>query len=145
MTTECKAEYPHCPKVAVGAVVFNEGRVLLVRRGKAPSKGLWAIPGGSVELGESLQEAAEREILEEAGIVVKAREPVCTFDVIERDDAGRVRFHYVIVDLAADYLDGDLRSGDDALEARWVSPGELETLTVNERTRRLLERQFQFC
>jgi len=126
-------------------VVFNEGRVLLVRRGKAPSKGLWAIPGGSVELGESLQEAAEREILEEAGIVVKAREPVCTFDVIERDDAGRVRFHYVIVDLAADYLDGDLRSGDDALEARWVSPGELETLTVNERTRRLLERQFQFC
>jgi len=84
MTTECKAEYPHCPKVAVGAVVFNEGRVLLVRRGKAPSKGLWAIPGGSVELGESLQEAAEREILEEAGIVVSAREPVCTFDVIER-------------------------------------------------------------
>ena len=130
--------------MAVGAVVFKDNQVLLVRRGKAPSKGLWAIPGGSVDLGETLQAAAEREIFEETGIIIKARQPVCTFDVIGRDDAGRVRFHYVIVDLAADYVGGELRSGDDALEARWISPEDLKDLAVNERTRNLLMQRFDF-
>jgi ADP-ribose pyrophosphatase len=99
--------YPDAPKVAVGAVVFKDERVLLVRRGQPPSKNLWAIPGGSVEIGETLQEAAEREILEETGIKIQAGEPVFTFDVIDRDGTGKIRFHYVIVDLAADYVTGD--------------------------------------
>jgi ADP-ribose pyrophosphatase len=133
--------YPHSPRVAVGAVVWHAERVLLVRRGKAPADGQWAIPGGCVELGESLPQAAEREILEETGIRIAAGEPVYVFDMIERDETGTVRFHYVIVDLAARYLGGRVRAGDDACEARWVSASELKDLNVSPPTRQLLTRQ----
>ena len=137
--------YPEIPKVAVGAVVFKNERVLLVRRGQPPSEDLWAIPGGSVELGETLQEAAEREILEETGIHIRAGEPVLTFDTIDRDRAGRIRFHYVIVDLAADYVSGDLKAGDDAAEARWVSAQEINALPVSAPTLELLNKKFGFA
>lgn len=137
-------EYPDVPRVAVGALVVKDGRVLLVRRGQPPSEGLWAIPGGRVELGESLQEAAEREIMEETGLIIRARRPVYTFDAILRDDAGRVRFHYVIVDLLADYVAGELHAGDDAREARWVAPEELEELPVNQTTLEILRKQAHF-
>lgn len=131
-------EYPDSPRVGVGAVVLREGRVLLVRRGVAPASGLWAIPGGALELGETLREAAEREILEETGITIRAGEPVFTCDVCQRDDDGRVRFHYVIVDLAADYVSGEVLGADDALEARWVAPEEIKNLPATKTTVKLL-------
>lgn len=136
--------YPKYPKVAVGAIVFNEDKVLLVLRGKPPAENLWSIPGGSVELGETLQEATEREIREETGITIRAREPVYTFDVLEKDNKGNVRFHYVIVDLAADYVSGELRPGDDAIDVRWFSAGEVNKLKVSEATRKLLNERFGF-
>jgi len=139
-----KSAYPEHPRVAVGAVVFKEQRVLLVRRGRLPGVNQWAIPGGNVQLGETLQQAAEREVLEETGVTIRARQPVYTFDLVDHDDRGRVRFHYVIVDLAADYLDGDPRPGDDALEARWVPAEGLARLTINARTRALLLNTFNF-
>ena len=137
--------YPDKPNVAVGAVVFKEERVLLVRRGQPPSKDLWAIPGGSVEIGETLQQAAEREILEETGITIRAEEPVFTFDVIDRDRAGKIRFHYVIVDLAAVYVAGDPKAGDDAAEARWVTAREIDELPVSAPTVKLLKGKFGFA
>jgi ADP-ribose pyrophosphatase len=143
-TSKRRSPYPECPQVAVGAVVFKDDQVLLVRRGRPPAEGLWAIPGGSMELGETLQEAAEREILEETGIRIRAGEPVFTFDVVQRDEDGRVRFHYVIVDMQAEYLGGTLCPGDDAAEARWVSADVLENLEASGRTRQLLKRQFGF-
>jgi 8-oxo-dGTP diphosphatase len=136
--------YPRHPRLAVGAIVFRRGRVLLVRRAHPPAQGTWAIPGGSVNLGESLAAAAEREIREETGLRVRAAEPVVTFEVIERDDGGRIRYHYVIVDLAAEYLSGSIHAGDDALEARWVSAGELQRLPVNPTTRRVLKQHYDF-
>jgi ADP-ribose pyrophosphatase len=136
-------EYPDSPRVGVGAVVLREGRVLLVRRGVAPANGLWAIPGGALELGETLREAAEREILEETGITIRAGEPIFTCDLCQRDDDGRVRFHYVIVDLAADYVSGEVQGADDALEARWVAPEEIEHLSATKTTVKLL-RQIGF-
>jgi 8-oxo-dGTP diphosphatase len=138
------SEYPSLPRVAVGAVVFKDHKVLLVRRGKPPAQDLWAIPGGSVEIGETLSAAAEREIFEETGIIIQALKPVYTFDVIERDASGRTRFHYVIIDLIADYVRGDIRAGDDASAVRWVSSEEMASLKVNSKTRQLLKSQFNF-
>lgn len=136
--------YPDRPRVAVGAVVFHDERILLVQRGQPPAEGCWAIPGGSVEIGESLQQAARREILEETGVSIRAREPVFTFDIIEKDADGNVRFHYVVVDVMADYLEGTLRPGGDAADARWVSSGELSRLRVSPATLDLLKKRFHF-
>jgi len=130
--------YPSQPQVAVGAVVIHEGQVLLVRRGHAPAVNQWAIPGGRVELGESLQIAAEREVREETGVRIVAGEVIFVFDVIDRNADGRVRFHYVIVDLEARYLEGRVAAGGDAVEARWVAPHELAGLNVNSATRQFL-------
>ena len=132
------------PIVAVGAVVFKDNRVLLIRRGRPPALNIWAIPGGRVKLGETLQTAAEREILEETGVVIKAGDPIYTFDLLEWDTKGQLRFHYVIVDLVADYQNGCLCAGDDAKEAKWVSQQELELLDVSEETRKLLKDKFCF-
>jgi ADP-ribose pyrophosphatase len=130
MTTN---EYPEQPQVAVGAIVIREGKVLLVKRNQPPGDGLWAIPGGRVNLGESLKQAAEREIKEETGVTIDAREPIYTFEVINEDNSG-IRFHYVIIDLVADYVSGEPCPGDDASEARWVSPDELTRLPVSQST-----------
>jgi ADP-ribose pyrophosphatase len=136
--------YPDTPRVAVGAVVIRHGEVLLIRRAKPPSEDMWAIPGGSVRLGETLREAAERELKEETGVRARAGEAIHTFDVIEKDRDGGVRFHYVIVDFEAEYVDGEPSPNDDAREARWVTPEELASLPVNESTRRLLNTRFKF-
>jgi 8-oxo-dGTP diphosphatase len=130
--------YPDSPRVGVGALVIHEGKVLLVKRGVAPNEGLWAVPGGSLELGESLKEGAERETLEETGVVVRAETPVYAFDYVERDDAGGIRFHFVIIDLKAAYISGQPLGKDDALEARWVGKEDMNTLPVGENTVKLL-------
>lgn len=133
-----RREYPESPVVGVGAVVIKEGKVLLVKRGIEPNKGLWAIPGGALKLGETLQQGAEREILEETGITIRAKEPVYSFDFFERDSEGRIRFHYVIVDMIADYVSGEAKGADDALEAMWVSPMELTDMQVSMNTLKIL-------
>jgi len=138
----CKSVYPDAPRPAVGAVVFKNNEVLLVKRGKPPAEGSWAIPGGSVRLGESLQAAAEREIREETGVIIQAGEPIFVFDTIEQDDAGRVRFHYIVIDLIAEYISGEPVPGDDAADARWISAADMDTLEVNIRTRGLLNKFF---
>ncbi len=136
-------DYPDLPRVAVGAVVFKDSKVLLVKRSKPPGHGLWAIPGGSVELGETLQQAAEREILEETGITILARKPFYTFDVIEKDTKNQTRFHYVIIDLMADYISGEPLPGDDADEVRWVSSRELKNFNTSPSTLKVLESLFR--
>lgn len=134
-----KSDYPHFPRVGVGAVVIKNSKVLLVRRGIPPSEGLWAIPGGHVELGETLQETAEREILEETRIVIKAGDPIYAFDLIERDDSDRIRFHFIVVDVEGEYVSGEPRGSDDALEARWLSWEEIKVLPVSLNTVKLLK------
>ncbi|MCG6909927.1 MAG: NUDIX hydrolase [Deltaproteobacteria bacterium] len=133
------SEYPDAPRVAVGAVVIHNNRILLVKRGKAPAREEWAIPGGSVELGETLQKAAEREIQEETGITIKALEVIYSFDAIVKK-GDRIRFHYVILDLAAAYVAGEPQAGSDALDADWFDPAQVQDLGVNTRSRQLLAR-----
>lgn len=135
--------YPDAPRVAVGAVVRHQDKVLLVLRNQAPAEGVWAIPGGSVELGETLQVAAEREILEETGLQIKAGPIIYTFDLIQRDEAGRIQYHYVIIDLLAQAIDPTqpLRPADDVRDAAWFNLSDLDDpdLPVSETTRYLLQ------
>ena len=134
------AEYPDEPRLAVGGVVIKDDRVLLVRRGKPPAFGEWAIPGGSVELGESLEQAVERELREETGITVRAGEICHTFEAVKRDDDGRVRFHYVIIDLMAEYISGEHAPASDATEAAWLTRAELKDRNINATTLELLSK-----
>ena len=133
-------QYPDLPRVAVGALVLHDNAVLLVKRGNAPGKGQWAIPGGSVHLGEHLTRAAERETLEETGVRIRAEEVVHTFDLIQKDSDQAVRYHYVIVDYACRYLSGQPVPGDDALDARWVKIGALDAYEVNPMTLELIKK-----
>jgi mutator protein MutT len=108
----------------VGAVVIHEGRVLLIKRGKEPLRGRWVVPGGTVELGETLEAAVVREVEEETGIIVAPREIVTVFDRIDRD-AESVRYHYVIVDYLCDYVSGSPRAASDAQEVALVAEADL--------------------
>ncbi len=133
-------EYPDAPRVGVGAVIFRDDCVLLIKRGKSPSKGMWTVPGGKLELGETLQQAAEREVLEETGVSVIAKNPVHIFDMVARENDGRIKYHYVIVDVEAQYISGEPRAGDDADDARWVRFDDLKQLGVGERTVAVLKK-----
>jgi len=114
-------EYPDYPRVGVGAVILHEDNVLLVRRGKSPSFGKWSLPGGLVELGETTREAIAREIVEECAIKIRIVDVAGVIDRIVKDDAGRVRYHYVLVDYLA-YPDSmDVQAGSDAAEAQWFA------------------------
>jgi 8-oxo-dGTP diphosphatase len=105
--------------------VCDGDRVLLVLRGQEPSRGKWSIPGGVVELGETVQEAAQREVMEECGLEVEVGQVIAVKDAIVRDEADRIRFHYVLVDVAARCVGGELRPGSDISDARWVRKGDL--------------------
>jgi 8-oxo-dGTP diphosphatase len=123
----------------VGAVIVRDGAVLLVRRGHNPGRGNWAMPGGRLRLGETLAQAARREVREETSVEIEPGEVLSVTDLIQRDDAGRVRYHYVLVDLLARYVGGEPRAGSDALDVRWVTACDLDTYPMPDRTRRVLE------
>jgi len=117
-------EFPDAPRVGVGTVVLDGERVLLARRGRAPSAGKWSIPGGLVHLGERLEEAAVREVQEETGLHVRLLGLCGVIDRVVRD-ADVVRYHYVIIDYVAESVGGRLQAGTDAAEVRWVAVGDL--------------------
>lgn len=133
------SEERHFPQLGAGAIVLHQNQLLLVRRGRAPGEGLWSIPGGKVRAGESIAAAAEREILEETGVTIRAGEVIYHFEYIEHADSGALRYHYVVLDIAGEYLAGEPQAGDDAAEAAWVPLDHLDGLALNESSRRALQ------
>jgi len=127
-----KRHYPDAPVVAVGAVVVRDGRVLLVQRGQEPSEGLWTFPGGVLELGETLEEAAAREVWEECGLRIQPRKVFVVVDRILHDPMGRVEYHYVIVDMLADYVDGEPKPASDIRQAGWFTAEEAMGLSLTK-------------
>lgn len=144
-----KRDYPDRPIVGVGAVVIDDGRALIVQRGGEPLKGHWSIPGGVVELGETLRQAAAREALEETGLVVEVGEVLEVFDSIVPDAEGKTQYHYVLVDFLCSVVVGEARPGSDALDVRWIKGEELDGFQMQESAkkvvRKALEKQKPLC
>jgi mutator protein MutT len=127
-----KRDYPDRPIVAVGAVIVRDDSVVVVRRAREPLQGAWSIPGGVLELGETLREGVAREVLEETGLTVAVHGVLDVFDRILPDRDGRTQFHYVLIDFLCTRVSGELRAGADAAEARWLSAAELDTFRLSD-------------
>jgi 8-oxo-dGTP diphosphatase len=135
-------EYPERPLIGVGGVVIDNGRVVLIRRANEPRKGEWSIPGGTLEVGETLREGVRRELLEETGLEVEAGELIEAFERVFRDPDGRVRFHYVILDYLCRGSAALPAAGGDALEVAVVAEEELDRLALSESVLRVLRKAF---
>ncbi|MFN8499304.1 MAG: NUDIX hydrolase [Anaerolineae bacterium] len=132
------------PTVAVGGIVVDENRVLLIQRGHAPNKGLWTVPGGRVEFGETVREAVVREVREETGLTVELGPLVVIVDRMSQADA-ETPYHFIILDFLARHVGGALQAGDDAAAARWVSPGEWQALPTTDGLAPVLEKALRMA
>jgi len=134
--------YPKRPMVGVGAIILRRDRILMAQRGKEPLKGWWSLPGGALEIGESLKDAICREVREETGLEVR---PLAVFEIFERimrDGAGVPEYHYVLIDYLCRITGGTLSAGDDVSRVEWVRRRELPDLLITEGTLGVIERAF---
>jgi mutator protein MutT len=127
-----RRSYPDHPIVGVGAVIVEAGRALLVRRASEPLVGEWSVPGGMLELGETLRDGVRREVLEETGLVVEPGEVLDIFDSIFTDGEGRTQYHYVLIDYLCRPISGEATARTDVSEVRWVSQDDLEAMKLRE-------------
>jgi len=138
-----KREYPDFPLVGVGAIIIEDGRVLLVKRGHPPLAGEWSIPGGVLEVGETLREAAIREAREETCLRVEPADLLGVYDRVSRDDDGGIVYHYVLIDFLCRRVGGEARAADDADEVRWFTLEEAGELVLPEDTAEVIRLGFQ--
>jgi 8-oxo-dGTP diphosphatase len=141
--TEVQREYPDRPLVGVAGVIIHEGRALIVQRGQPPRQGEWTVPGGILELGEMLRSGAEREVLEETGLVVKAGDVLDVFDSIHHDPEGRTQYHYVLVDFLCTWVSGELNAASDVAQVRWIAREELESMPLIGFTAQVIKKAFE--
>jgi 8-oxo-dGTP diphosphatase len=137
-------EYPAHPVVGVGAVVVRDGKALIVKRAHEPRKGEWSLPGGLLELGESLQDAVRREIKEETSLEIEVGPVIETFDRVHRDGAGKVRYHFVIVDFVCWPDGGEAVPGSDADGVAWVTATEIDDYKVNAHAKDVILRGLNY-
>jgi 8-oxo-dGTP diphosphatase len=138
-----KREYPETPLVGVGAIIIEEDRVALVKRGHPPLQGRWSIPGGVLEIGETLRKAAVREALEETGLTIEPGELLGVFERVVPDEEGRMKYHYVLIDFLCRRISGELQAGDDAEEVRWFRRNELGMLGLSKETEEVILKGFE--
>lgn len=135
--------YPEQPLAGVGAIIFRENRVLLIKRGSRPSLGKWSIPGGLVELGESLEAAVRREVLEEVGLEVKVVDLVAALDRVIRDENGQIEYHYILLDFLCEGAEGNPRAATDADECLFVALEDLSRFDLTRGTETIIRRAFE--
>jgi 8-oxo-dGTP diphosphatase len=126
--------YPNRPVLGIGALIFRGSHILLVERGKEPLKGLWSLPGGALETGESLRDGIRREVLEETGMVVEPVEVATIFERIMRDEQGQPEYHYVLIDYICEVRSGEAQAATDVSAVAWVSETELLQYKLTEGT-----------
>jgi ADP-ribose pyrophosphatase len=143
MITRAEREYPKRPIASVAACVFKDGRILLIQRGTPPSKGKWSVPGGAIELGESLQQTAKRELDEECGVEIDVGELFDVENFIIRDEDDNIQFHYIVTYLTANYVSGDIRPGSEELDVCWATREELINLDMNPLVRDYMLKAFE--
>jgi 8-oxo-dGTP diphosphatase len=136
-------QYPDRPILGVGALIFRDGCILLVERGKEPLKGYWSLPGGVVEVGETLDEAIRREVLEETRLEIEVVEVLEIFERIMRDGEGRAEYHYVLVDYVCVAPVGEPSAGSDAACVRWVRENELAGMKITEGSVPVIQKGFR--
>ena len=136
-------EYPDRPLIGVGAIIIDGDRVLLVKRAHPPIQGQWSIPGGVLEVGEMVRDAAIREAREETGLIVEPGELLGVYDRILRDPEKRVQYHYVLIDFLCRAVGGQLQAATDAAEVRWFTREELTALNLAEDTQDVIQKGFQ--
>ena len=129
---------PDRPAIGVGVVVWKDGKVLLIRRGKSPMRGRWSLPGGRQELGETVREAAVREVREETGVEIRLGALLDVVDTIRRDDSGAVTLQYTLVDFDADWIAGAPQAASDAECAEWADPDDLAPYGLWSETLRIV-------
>lgn len=137
-----KREFPELPLVGVGAIIIQDNRVVLVKRAHPPIQGQWSIPGGVLEVGELVREAAIREAREETGLIVEPTDLLGVYDRILRNQEQRVQYHYVLVDFLCRPVGGELQAASDAVEVRWFTREELPALKLAEDTQDVIEKGF---
>jgi len=137
-------EYPAHPVAGVGAVVVRDGRALIIQRGQEPRKGEWSLPGGVVNLGESLADAVRREVKEETGLEVHPGPIIETFDRVHCDPDGRIRYHFVIVDFVCESSRGDALAGSDAAAVAWAAADELDAYGVNAHAAAVIRKGLEY-
>jgi ADP-ribose pyrophosphatase YjhB (NUDIX family) len=142
VTSETRRDYPDRPIVGVGAVIVHEGRVVLVQRGSPPLQGEWSLPGGVVELGETLRAAAEREAREETGLMVKAGEVLEVLDRIIPGERGAPQYHYVLIDFLCSVEGGELRAGGDAADVTWAKENHLADFMLEQPAMDVIRKAF---
>ena len=135
--------YPQYPMIGISALILRDERMLLVKRSKEPSKGKWSIPGGRLELGETISEAVMREVLEECDVQIEIVRVIDVTDNILHDSDGRLSYHFVLVDMLANYLSGEPKAQSDAEECRWGTLAELANLDMNPQLRAVITRALQ--
>jgi 8-oxo-dGTP diphosphatase len=138
-------EYPDRPVVGIGAVVVQDGKVLLVKRRYAPLAGEWSLPGGGVEVGETLEACVVREMREETGLDVEVGPVIEVFDRITQDADGRVQYHYVLVDYLCWPLAGELVPASDVADAAWVDPGDIAGYHITAKATSVIERALEMA
>lgn len=137
-----KREFPELPLVGVGAIIIEGDRVLLVKRAHPPIQGQWSIPGGVLEVGEMVREAAVREAREETGLAVEPGELLGVYDRILRDPEKRIQYHYVLIDFLCRRIGGELLAASDATEVRWFEREELPALNLAEDTHDVIQKGY---